>query len=39
MAMSIFGMGLAATGELTPVAAAVVQEIIDLLAILSTSDR
>jgi P-type E1-E2 ATPase len=33
MALSIFGMGLAATGQLTPVAGAVVQEIIDVLAI------
>jgi hypothetical protein len=33
--MSIFGMGLAVTGQLTPGAGAVVQEIIDVLAILS----
>ena len=33
--MSIFGLGLAATGHLPPVAGAVVQEIIDVLAILN----
>jgi heavy metal translocating P-type ATPase len=35
MALSIFGMGLAAAGHLPPVAGAVAQEIIDVLAILN----
>jgi heavy metal translocating P-type ATPase len=35
MALSIFGMGLAAAGYLPPVAGAVAQEIIDILAILN----
>ncbi len=35
MALSIFGMGLAAAGRLPPVAGAVAQEIIDVFAILN----
>jgi cation transport ATPase len=35
MALSLIGMGLAATGQLSPVAGAVAQEVIDVLAILN----
>ena len=35
MALSIFGMGFAATGHLNPVSGAIAQEIIDVLAILN----
>lgn len=35
MALSVVGMGLAATGHLTPVAGAISQEVIDVLAVLN----
>lgn len=35
MVLSVIGMGFAATGHLTPVAGAIIQEIIDVLAVLN----
>ena len=35
MALSIFGMGFAATGYLSPVGGAITQEVIDVLAVLN----
>jgi len=35
MALSVIGMGFAATGYLTPVAGAVLQEVIDVAAVLN----
>jgi cation transport ATPase len=35
MAMSLIGMGFAATGHLRPVSGAILQEIIDILAVLN----
>ena len=35
MALSVIGMGFAATGHLSPVSGAIAQEVIDVLAVLS----
>jgi len=35
MVLSMFGMGFAATGHLSPVAGAITQEVIDILAVLN----
>ena len=35
MALSVLGMGFAATGHLSPVSGAITQEVIDVLAVLN----
>jgi cation transport ATPase len=35
MALSLVGMGFAATGQLSPVSGAITQEVIDILAVLN----
>jgi cation transport ATPase len=35
MALSVIGMGFAATGHLSPVSGAICQEVIDVLAVLN----